>query len=298
MFNKQVGLAPIANYSDYPFRKICEIFGAKFIFTEMISADALTRNCKKTWNMIPKKDEKNTGIQIFGNDVEILTKASIMVEKYAKWIDINAGCPVNKIVRKGSGSALLNNLDLLANIIVSVKKNVNIPVGVKVRLGFNSINISHIYKSVENAGADYIIVHGRTREEFYKGKSNKCIFSQIVNNSKIPVGASGDVYNQIDIDEYFDKYNVNFVLAARGAIGNPWIFNNSIPNLKEIKEICLSHLKYQIEHYQTEHYAVKNFRKILINYFKGINGVKDLRRNLNEINTFNDVKNSINKCLF
>ncbi len=297
MFNKKIGLAPMADYTDYAYRKICRDNGADFVFTEMISSDALIREHEKTSSMLPKKTETNIGIQLFGNNPDVFSEAGLLVENFCDWIDINAACPVNKVVKKGAGSGLLLNLENLSNIIYSLKKTVKIPVGVKVRLGFESIEIFKILSTVEKAGADYIIVHGRTREQLYSGESNKKIFKDIREFSKITLGASGDVYSKDDIKEYFEKYGVDFVIAARGSFGNPWIFSNKIPLIDDIIDTCFEHLKIMIEDYNNEKYAVTRFRKILMHYFKGYEGVKEIRRNLHILETFEDVKLLIDRVI-
>jgi nifR3 family TIM-barrel protein len=297
MFNKKIGLAPMADYTDYAYRKICRDNGADFVFTEMISSDALIREHEKTSSMLPKKTETNIGIQLFGNNPDVFSEAGLLVENFCDWIDINAACPVNKVVKKGAGSGLLLNLENLSNIIYSLKKTVKIPVGVKVRLGFENIEIFKILGTVEKAGADYIIVHGRTREQLYSGQSNKKIFKDIRAFSKITLGASGDVYSKEDIKEYFEKYGVDFVIAARGSFGNPWIFSDKIPQIDDIIDTCFEHLKIMIEDYNNEKYAVTRFRKILMHYFKGYEGAKEIRRNLHTLENFEDVKLLIDRVI-
>ncbi len=275
-------LAPMADYTDYPFRETCRKFGSKYTFTEMISVDSIVMNNQKIHLMLPQKGEKNIGIQLFGNDPIKFMEAAKIVENLASWIDINAACPVNKVIKKGAGAALLDTPELLAEIIYSLKNSVNVPVGVKMRLGFNKINIEENATLAESAGADYIIIHGRTRNQFYSGKTDKSIFKKIKKIVKIPVGASGDVFTLKDYEEYINNYCADFVLVARGAIGNPWIFlkRNYIPSLEERIKTCLEHLQLSIEFYKNEVYAVKKFRKILIKYFTGIAGVTEIKRKI------------------
>ena len=142
MLANQIGLAPMADYTDYPFREICRRFGADFTFTEMISVDSIIRENEKVEKMLPQNGENNIGVQLFGNETSKFIEAAKAVQGLASWIDINAACPVNKVVKKGSGAALLKNPKLLGDIVFNLKKNIDLPVGVKVRLG--SVSYTHL----------------------------------------------------------------------------------------------------------------------------------------------------------
>lgn len=295
----KIGLAPMADYTDYPFRNIVREFGAQFTFTEMISVDSILRENEKVEKMLPQKNERNIGIQLFGNDPQKFVEAAKRVEHLASWIDINAACPAKKVIKKGSGAALLNTPELLGKIIRNLKANINLPVGVKVRIGFDIINIEEVSKIIEENGADYIIVHGRAKTQLYSGKADRSFIKKLKENINIPLGASGDVFSREDIEDYINNYGADFVLVARGAIGNPWIFmnNNYIPSKKERIEVCLKHLALMIDFYELESYAVKKFRKVLIKYFSGFEGAKEVRRNMHTLNTFKDVSNLIENVL-
>ncbi|PNR93985.1 hypothetical protein X924_07405 [Petrotoga sp. 9PWA.NaAc.5.4] len=294
-----MGLAPMADYTDYPFRKLCKKHGAQFVFTEMISVDSIIQNNDKIIKMLPQKDEKNIGIQLFGNDPDKFCLAVQKIEHLADWIDINAACPVNKVVKKGAGAALLKNPKILSKIVYSLKKYTTLPIGVKVRLGYKEINIEEISKIIQDSGADYIIVHGRTREQFYHGKADRSYVKKLKEHIKIPIGATGDVFSTEDIYDYLNNYKADFVVVARGAIGNPWIFrmDNYIPNLDEQINVCLEHLRYMIEFYESETQAVKKFRKVLTKYFSGKKGVNEIRKNISSIFSYNDVCEIIEKNL-
>ncbi|MGY4687012.1 tRNA dihydrouridine synthase [Petrotoga sp. DB-2] len=291
MLENQIGLAPMADYTDYPFREICRRFGADFTFTEMISVDSIIRENEKVEKMLPQKGEANIGVQLFGNDTTKFVEAAKAVQSLASWIDINAACPVNKVVKKGSGAALLKDPKLLGDIVFTLKKSIDLPVGVKVRLGYDQINIEEVAQTVQEAGSDYIIVHGRTRSQMYSGIANREVIKKLKGKIRIPLGASGDVFSKKDIDDYLLNYGADFILVARGAIGNPWIFtkNNYNPTLDERIDTCLEHLKLTIEFYGSEVYAVKKFRKVLMKYFSGIEGSKEVRRKLHLLLTYNDV---------
>jgi nifR3 family TIM-barrel protein len=291
MLESKIGLAPMADYTDYPFREICRRFGADFTFTEMISVDSIIRENEKVEKMLPQKGEDNIGVQLFGNDATKFVEAAKAVQGLASWIDINAACPVNKVVKKGSGAALLKDPKLLGDIVFNLKKSIDLPVGVKVRLGYDQINIEEVAQTVQEAGSDYIIVHGRTRSQMYSGIANREVIKKLKGKIRISIGASGDVFSKKDIDDYLMNYGADFVLVARGAIGNPWIFtkDNYIPNLDERIDTCLEHLKLTIDFYGSEVYAVKKFRKVLMKYFSGIEGSKEVRRNLHLLLSYNDV---------
>lgn len=294
MLKGKIGLAPMADYTDYAYREICRKYGADFTFTEMISVEALIRNKKESFQMLPKKDEKNIGIQLFGSNIESFIKAGLMVQKYGDWIDINAGCPVKKVIKKGAGSALLNDLDKLGEIIRALKKTVNIPVGVKVRLGFEEDIVEKIVEVVQESNADYIIVHARTQKQMYSGKANWERFKDISKICKIPFGASGDIYSYDDAKRLMENYGVDFAIIARGSIGNPWIFSNRKPNIEEIKNTILKHVGMMITEYGEEK-AIRRFKKIYIGYTKGLKNARELRQKVAYINSYEDLLNVVNE---
>jgi nifR3 family TIM-barrel protein len=289
----KVGLAPLADYSDYPFRTIAREFGADFTFTEMISSDALAQNIKKTYKYLPREDEKNVGIQLFGHEPKNFSDSAKFLRDKAEWIDINAGCPVKKVVRRGAGAALLKDLDRFKEIIYAVKSQVEVPVGIKIRIGYEENNVYKIVNSLKESQPDYIIIHGRTREEFYTGQARKDFFKDIEYS---PLGASGDIFTQEDIDYYFKEQNVDFVVVARGAIGNPWIFCNKNPTIDEIYHTTLKHLSLIVKEYE-ELKAVNKFKKFLVAYTKGIYGAKEQRKNLSSLKREKDVIEYIDELL-
>lgn len=281
----KVGLAPLADYSDYPFRKIAKEFGADFTFTEMISSDALAQGIKKTYKYLPREDEKNIGVQLFGHEPKNFSDSARLLKDKAEWIDINAGCPVKKVVRRGAGAALLKDLERLKEIIYAVKSQVDVPVGVKIRVGYEENNVENIVHSLNESQPDYIIIHGRTREEFYSGNARKDYFKKL---NFSPLGASGDIFTQKDIDYYFNEQNVDFMVIARGAIGNPWIFNNTAPTIGEIYETTLKHLSLMVKEYE-EVIAINKFKKFLVAHTKGIYGAKEQRKKLSSLKSEKDV---------
>ncbi|KLO24923.1 MULTISPECIES: tRNA dihydrouridine synthase [unclassified Marinitoga] len=293
----KVGLAPMADYTDFAYREICRKYGAEFTFTEMISVEALIRNKQESFQMLPKKNEKNIGIQLFGSNIESFVKAGQMVQHYGNWIDINAGCPVKKVVKKGAGSALLKDLDKLGEIIKKLKESVNIPVGIKIRLGFDEDIAEKIIEVVQKNKADYVIVHARTQKQLYSGKANWKRFKDLKRVCEIPLGASGDIYTYEDVKILMEKFGVDFVIIARGSIGNPWIFSNQKPDIEELKDIVLKHISIMIDEYG-EKKAIRKFKKIFIGYTKGMKNAREIRKQVPHINTYCDLKRVIDMYIF
>lgn len=294
MLNGKIGLAPMADYTDYAYRELCREYGAEFTFTEMISVEALVRDKKENFQMLPKENENNIGIQLFGSNIESFVKAGLMVQHYGDWIDINAGCPVKKVVKKGAGSALLKDLNKLGDIIKALKNTVDIPVGVKVRLGFDEDIGEKIINTVQKNNADYIIVHARTQKQLYSGKVNWNRFKDLKKICDIPLGASGDIYSYNDAKVLIEEYDVNFVVVARGSIGNPWIFSNKKPDIDELKRVILRHTEMMINDYGEEK-AIRRFKKIFIGYTKGLKNARELRNKVAYINSYSDLLNVVSE---
>ncbi|WP_129409644.1 tRNA dihydrouridine synthase [Marinitoga lauensis] len=292
MLKGKIGLAPMADYTDYAYRELCRNYGADFTFTEMISIEALIRDKKESFNMLPKENERNIGIQLFGSNIESFIKAGQMVQNYGDWIDINAGCPVKKVIKKGAGSALLKDLDKLGKIIKELKNNVDIPVGVKVRLGFDEDIAEKIVETVQKNNADYVIVHARTQKQLYSGQANWKRFKDLSKLCDIPLGASGDIYSYNDAKILMEEYGADFVVIARGSIGNPWIFSDKKPDIEELKEVILKHSKMMINDYGEEK-AIRRFKKIFIGYTKGLKNARELRKQVAYINTYDDLINVV-----
>ncbi|WGS64410.1 tRNA dihydrouridine synthase [Marinitoga aeolica] len=294
MLKGKIGLAPMADYTDYAYRELCREYGAEFTFTEMISVEALIRDKKESFQMLPKENEKNIGIQLFGANIESFVKAGLMVQNYGDWIDINAGCPVKKVVKKGAGSALLKDLNKLGEIIKALKNTVDIPVGVKVRLGFDEDIGEKIINTVQENNADYVIVHARTQKQLYSGQSNWERFKDLSEICNIPLGASGDIYSYNDAKVLIEEYGVDFVVVARGSIGNPWIFSNRKPDIEELKETMIKHAKMMIDDYGEEK-AIRRFKKIFIGYTKGLKNARELRKKVAYINSYGDLLNVVSE---
>lgn len=216
-----VFLAPMAGVTDKPFRIICKDFGAGLVYTEMASSRAIFYNDSKTKKLLDIENEKKpVAVQIFGNNPEIMGEATKYVTTFADIIDINMGCPAPKVVKNGDGSKLLTNLDLLGKIVENVVANSTVPVTVKIRIGFEKENTVGVQaaKIIEQAGAEAITVHGRTREQYYSGKVNLDEIARIKENVKIPVIGNGDIRNKKDAKLMFDYTKVDGIMIGRASL--------------------------------------------------------------------------------
>jgi len=283
-------LAPVAGYSDAAFRAICSEMGASLCYTEMVSSEALVRGHKKTKELLDKDLlETRYAIQLFGANPSTLAKAVELVSLYAPAvIDLNCGCPVPKIIKAGAGSALLTNPKRIGEIVRAMKGATSIPISVKLRTGWDSASINYLECAAEaiEAGACAITLHGRTRAQGYSGKADWNAIKTLAENSSVPVFGSGDVVNAQAARQMLDETQCDAVMIARGALGNPFIFQelrrssqtepkhfecvDSQPTSK-ISETILRHLSLAIQHLGEKN-ACLEFRKHFCAYTKGISG--------------------------
>ena len=253
--DNNVMLAPMSGVSDLPFRKIVKKFSPALVFSEMIASRALIRRNEKSLQMAKKNTGEVLAIQIAGCDPEIMSHAAKICESEgADLIDINMGCPVKKVINGYAGSALMKNLPLALSIIESVVNSVKIPVTLKMRTGWddNSRNAPELAKLAEELGIVMITVHGRTRCQMFRGKSDWSFIKKVKENVKIPVIANGDILNSRDSEKILSKSSADGIMIGRGSYGNPWIFKETInslngkkfkkPSIQEIREIILEHL--------------------------------------------------------
>lgn len=282
-------LAPMAGLTDKAFRIICKEYGAGLVCTEMASAKAIFYEDKKTRKLINiDGEEKPISIQIFGSEEEIMKKATKEITNIADIIDINMGCPAPKIVKNGDGSSLLQNLNKIENIVRTVKEASNVPVTVKIRTGWSKQNIVavEVAKIIENAGADAIIIHGRTREEYYTGKANLEIIKKVKENVKIPVIGNGDIIDYETAINMIKKTGVDGIMIGRGALGNPWIFSEILeqktPSKQQKLNTILKHIDLAIED-KGERIALTEMRKHLSAYVKNGKDASKIRDKINRI---------------
>lgn len=286
-----VALAPLAGYTDLPFRKIAKKFGADITFSEMISANALAYDSSKTMHMIQKaENETPYFVQIAGSNIPNIIKA---IEKLNKLdgidgIDINCGCPVPKVVSQNAGSSLLKDLPLMQKIIECVKKHSNKKyTSVKTRIGYTEKIPSKIAKAAENAGADFISMHGRTRSGGYTAEVDYEAIKEAKSSVKIPIFANGDITDFEKALHVKSFTKCEGIMIGRGAIGNPWLFyqlKHNIPKVEKnmIKDIVCEHFEEMIKFYGLPH-GVSIFRKHLHAYSKGFSNAATFRNKINKI---------------
>ena len=297
-------LAPLAGYTDLPFRQVVKKFGVDVTVSEMISSNAFVYHSKKTLRMLQKADNETPYIvQIAGSSEEIIKEAVLKLNDMEgiDGIDLNCGCPVPKVVSHGSGSSLLNDLPKMASIIQTIKKYSNKDnLSVKSRLGFNTKIHKDIVKVCEDSGVDYLTFHGRTRQDKYKPeKIDYNAIAEAKAVSSIPIIANGDIKSFEDYKNIKKLTNADAVMIGRGAIGNPWIFYQIKNNLNEIKkdkikEIVLEHLNSMIEVYGEE-LAIPIFRKHLHTYSKNFPLASSFRDRVNRTNKKEEITLYINE---
>ena len=300
--NKIVVLAPLAGYTDLPFRSVVKKFGADFTISEMISSNALAYNSKKTLKMLKKApNETPYIIQLSANNEDILIKAVTILNDIdgIDGIDLNCGCPAPKVYNHGSGSALLHDLKKITKFLQAIKKYSNKTyTSAKIRIGVEEKIPIEIAKAVEEGGADFISVHGRTKKGAYKAPVDYDAIASIKQNINIPVIANGDITNTQKSQEVLKITNADGVMIGRGAIGKPWIFyqiKNNIDHIdKDIKkEIILEHFDKMIEFY--DEYGVVMFRKHLHTYSKGYGKSSNFRQEINQITNVKEARALINE---
>ena len=302
-------LAPMAGYTDYPFRVLCKRMGAGLVYSEFVSADGIIRENTRTIEMIRFSDEERPiGIQIFGSDPDTMSQAASFIDRKFSpdIIDINYGCPVPKVTKKGGGSAALKDLCLMDEITHAVIDAVpNIPVTVKMRAGWDkdSIIIPDVGTRLEDIGVKAITLHPRTTKQRYKGKANWELIKLLKQNVSIPVIGNGDIYCIANIKEMFDYTECDAVMIARAAQGNPWIFreakkffNNKrysdSPQLIEIAKTCNEHFNLLINS-RSQSIGMNLMRKHFSNYLKGFPGAAKFRQKLVTARNFEIMKNEL-----
>ena len=305
-----VMLAPMAGFTDYSFRVLCKRMGAGLVYSEFVSADGIIRENIRTLEMIRfSEEERPIGIQIFGNDPETMSKAASFVKSNFNpdIIDINYGCPVPKVTKKGGGSAALKDLCLMDDITKAVIEAVpDTPVTVKMRAGWDndSIIVSEVGDRLQNIGVKAITLHPRTTKQRYKGKANWDLIKILKEDVSIPVIGNGDIFCVDDINKMFDYTQCDAVMIARAAQGNPWIFRQAknmltksdhldSPSLIEIARMCKTHFNLLIEE-RGSSTGMNLMRKHLSNYLKGFPGAAYLRQKLVTARTFEVMKNELN----
>ncbi|MDP1801921.1 MAG: tRNA dihydrouridine synthase DusB [Bacteroidota bacterium] len=294
-------LAPMEDVSDPPFRLVCKQYGADLMYTEFISSEGLIRDAIKSRKKLDIFDyERPIGIQIFGGDEEAMALSGKIVDAAnPDIVDINFGCPVKKVVCKGAGAGVLKDVDLMVRLTKAVIKSTSLPVTVKTRLGWDdaSINIIEVAERLQDIGIQALSIHGRTRQQMYKGSANWKYIAEVKNNPriKIPIFGNGDVDSPEKALEYKNNYGIDGIMIGRAAIGYPWIFNEikhffktgehlAKPTIVNRVEVCKLHLQKSVE-WKGEKLGLLEMRNHYSNYFRGIPNFKDTRTKLVTLNS-------------
>ncbi|GAB4403407.1 MAG: tRNA dihydrouridine synthase DusB [Bacteroidia bacterium] len=299
-------LAPMEDVSDPPFRVLCKAFGASVVYTEFISADGLIRFADKSVQKLDVYDEERpVGIQIFGHDIEAMRICTQIVERAEPEIlDINFGCPVKKVTCKGAGAAILLDIPKMELLTREIVRMTHLPVTVKTRLGWdeNTIRIREVALRLQDAGIKALTIHGRTRQQMYKGEADWTLIQEVAADPgiEIPIFGNGDVDSPAKALEMRQRYpDISGIMIGRAAIGNPWVFGQirhyldtgvllPEPSLAERVDVCRRHLMMSVI-WKGERQALHEMRRHYTAYFKGLPGFKPLRvrlvtsENLNEI---------------
>lgn len=287
-----LGLSPMDDITDMPFRELCKEFGADLLITEFIASEALNRDAEKSLRKMHFTErQRPVGIQIFGADEDELLRCLEIVEQAKPdFIDINWGCPVRKVAGRGAGSGILQDVPKMLRITASMVKKSHLPVTVKTRLGYSSdsMMITDFVEALQDTGIAALSIHGRTKSQMYSGTADWTLIGEVKNNPRmhISIFGNGDIVSATQAVESKRRYGVDGILIGRGAIGNPWIFeqcqrlfhgeHEREVTVGERVDVCRRHLQMAID-FKGERTAIFEMRKHYGNYFKGLYNFKPFR---------------------
>lgn len=309
-FNHIAFLAPMAGIADLAFRELCVQYGAAYTVSEMVSSKGLTMGDKKSAQLLTLGNDRPAGVQIFGDDPEIMAKAAIKCLDFnPDIIDINMGCPAPKIAMNGGGASLMKKPELAYEITKAVVQAVDIPVTVKIRKGWDeeSVNAVEMAELAEKAGASAVAVHGRTRQQMYSGSVDFDIIAQVKKAVGIPVIANGDIKDEQSAAIMLEKTNADAIMIGRGALGNPWVFSKinayldecrvlPEPSVTQKMTVMLKHIQKIIE-YKGEYTAMREARHHAAYYTKGMRGGAKLRAEIGKLERFEQLQELSYKIL-
>jgi nifR3 family TIM-barrel protein len=287
-------LAPMEDVSDPPFRALCKELGADLMYSEFISTEGLIRDAVKSREKLDiYPGERPIGIQIFGHNKDSMIRSAEIVEEAGpELLDINFGCPVKKVVSKGAGAGILQNIPLMEELTQAVVEATKLPVTVKTRLGWDDTTKSIVSTAerLQDVGIKAISIHGRTRKQMYKGSADWSLIADVKNNQRmnIPVFGNGDIDSPEKAVEYKERYNVDGIMIGRAAIGYPWIFNEikhymktgqhlPSPDIVERVRVAKKHLELSLD-WKGERRGIVEMRRHYTNYFKGVAHFKETRK--------------------
>jgi tRNA-dihydrouridine synthase B len=294
-------LPPLADYTDYPYRRVMAKFKPPFVVTEMISALAVIHGGEKTKRMLAKTESVCEGVQLVGGDPDIMAEAAqIAAELGYDYVDINMGCTIKKVTRQGAGISLMGDEERAQQVASAVVESVEIPVTCKMRLGVNNsrLNAVTLSRRLEEAGVAAVTIHGRSGEKKWGIPVNFNVIREVAEALTIPVVANGGIFTGTDARVMIEKTGAAGVMPGRVLIGNPWIVPEIVaaltgndytsPTISERKQICLLHMKYMCEYYGDMSAAVR-MRRILPEYFSGCKNIRILRKDIHDTTTPNQV---------
>ena len=306
-------LAPMEDVSDPPFRFVCKRYGADLMYTEFISSEGLIRHAHKSIQKLDIYDyERPIGIQIFGGEEDAMVQSAQIVEQAnPNLIDINYGCPVNKVVCKMAGAGILQDIPKMVRLTEQVVKATNLPVTVKTRLGWDdqTKNIVEVAERLQDIGIKALSIHGRTRKQMYKGEADWTLIAKVKENPRmqIPIFGNGDIDSPQKALEYKNRYGVDGIMIGRAAIGAPWIFNQvkaflfegkiiDEPGIEEKIETVKIHLQKSIEWKGTA-LGVLEMRQHYSNYLRGLPNIKPYRTRLVTTNNKDEIFSILDEVL-
>ena len=286
----------MAGYTDIAFRSLCKKYGAGLVMTEFVSSTSVVRgNAQELQRLKIAEEEHPVAIQLFGHDIEYLIKASKIVEKKCDMININMGCPADKITNQGAGSAMLQTPEKVAELVKNLTEHVNLPVTIKIRSGINenTVNFIEVSKLAEKNGAAAIFLHPRTQKQGYSGEADWSHIQQLKASVDIPVIGNGDVYDEKSAEKMFEETKCDGILIGRAALGNPYIFtrinhyleNGSMLSLDKYKE-KLQKIKMFLEYHalwKKHHLSFISLKEHCMAFTKGIEGGAEIRQKLSSI---------------